>query len=231
MSDIAKTNAAIEAAKLVQDGMVLGLGTGSTAAKFVDAVGKLVVGGMNIIGVPTSIQTEAQAKSLNIPLADLNTLERIDLTVDGADEFDPELRLIKGGGAALLREKIIADFSDRMVVITDASKQVETLGAFPLPVEVNAFGMALTKKRIQSALEMLEMKDIEVAPRINSGGSLLITDGGHHILDLQCGRIQDVESLATMLDQIPGVVEHGLFVGLADAVIIGDETGAHTLSR
>ena len=231
MSDIAKTNAAIEAAKLVQDGMVLGLGTGSTAAKFVDAVGKLVVDGMNIIGVPTSIQTEAQAKSLNIPLADLNTLERIDLTIDGADEFDPELRLIKGGGAALLREKIIADFSDRMVVITDASKQVETLGAFPLPVEVNAFGMALTKKRIQSALEMLEMKDIEVAPRINSGGSLLITDGGHHILDLQCGRIQDVESLATMLDQIPGVVEHGLFVGLADAVIIGDETGAHTLSR
>ena len=231
MSDIAKTNAAIEAAKLVQDGMVLGLGTGSTAAKFVDAVGKLVVDGMSIIGVPTSIQTEAQAKSLNIPLADLNTLERIDLTVDGADEFDPELRLIKGGGAALLREKIIADFSDRMVVITDASKQVETLGAFPLPVEVNAFGMALTKKRIQSALEMLEMKDIEVAPRINSGGSLLITDGGHHILDLQCGRIQDVESLATMLDQIPGVVEHGLFVGLADAVIIGDETGAHTLSR
>ena len=231
MSDIAKTNAAIEAAKLVQDGMVLGLGTGSTAAKFVDAVGKLVDDGMNIIGVPTSIQTEAQAKSLNIPLADLNTLERIDLTVDGADEFDPELRLIKGGGAALLREKIIADFSDRMVVITDASKQVETLGAFPLPVEVNAFGMALTKKRIQSALEMLEMKDIEVAPRINSGGSLLITDGGHHILDLQCGRIQDVESLATMLDQIPGVVEHGLFVGLADAVIIGDETGAHTLSR
>ena len=231
MSDIAKTNAAIEAAKLVQDGMVLGLGTGSTAAKFVDAVGKLVVNGMNIIGVPTSIQTEAQAKSLNIPLADLNTLERIDLTVDGADEFDPELRLIKGGGAALLREKIIADFSDRMVVITDASKQVETLGAFPLPVEVNAFGMALTEKRIQSALEILEMKDIEVAPRINSEGSLLITDGGHHILDLQCGRIQDVESLATMLDQIPGVVEHGLFVGLADAVIIGDETGAHTLSR
>ena len=231
MSDIAKTNAAIEAAKLVQDGMVLGLGTGSTAAKFVDAVGKLVDDGMNIIGVPTSIQTEAQAKSLNIPLADLNTLEGIDLTVDGADEFDPELRLIKGGGAALLREKIIADFSDRMVVITDASKQVETLGAFPLPVEVNAFGMALTEKRIQSALEILEMKDIEVAPRINSEGSLLITDGGHHILDLQCGRIQDVESLATMLDQIPGVVEHGLFVGLADAVIIGDETGAHTLSR
>lgn len=231
MSDIAKTNAAREAIKLVEDGMVLGLGTGSTAAKFVDAVGELVAQGMSLTAAPTSIQTETQAKSLNIPLVDLASVERIDLTVDGADEFDPQLRLIKGGGAALLREKIIADFSERMVVIADASKQVATLGAFPLPVEVNPFAMELTRKRIAQALEMLDMTGVEIKARLKSDGDLLLTDGGHHIFDVHCKAIPDVDSLAVMLDQIPGVVEHGLFVGLADAVIIGTDEGAHTISR
>ncbi|MBB36319.1 MAG: ribose 5-phosphate isomerase A [Hirschia sp.] len=231
MSDIAKRNAAREALKLVEDGMVLGLGTGSTAKHFVDGVGELIAKGWKLSGAPTSIQTEKQAVACGIPLVDLDDVDVIHLTIDGADEFDPDMNLIKGGGAALLREKIIADYSERMVVITDASKQVETLGAFPLPVEVNPFGMALTRKRISHALEMLGMKDISIKQRANGDGSALFTDGGHHIYDLHCGQILDVASLATMLDQIPGVVEHGLFVGLADAVIIGNETGTQTLIR
>ncbi|ACT59537.1 ribose-5-phosphate isomerase RpiA [Hirschia baltica] len=231
MSDIAKRNAAIEALKLVEDGMTLGLGTGSTAAFFVEELGKKVQLGLDVICVSTSEVTEAQARSLNIPMADLDTAPTIHLTIDGADEFDPELRLIKGGGAALLREKIIADSSDMMVVITDASKQVAQLGAFPLPVEVNPFGMALTKARIEETLEILGMYGIHVNVRLNEGGGPLLTDGGHHILDLHCKAIPDPDMLGAVLDQIPGVVEHGLFLDIADAVIIGTETGAETIAR
>lgn len=231
MSDIAKRNAAIEALNLVEDGMTLGLGTGSTAAFFVEELGKKVKAGLDVICVSTSEVTEAQARSLDIPMADLNTAPTIHLTVDGADEFDPELRLIKGGGAALLREKIIADSSDMMVVITDASKQVQQLGAFPLPVEVNPFGMALTQARVEETLEILGMNGIQVNVRENEGGTPLLTDGGHHILDLHCKSIPDPDMLGAVLDQIPGVVEHGLFLDIADAVIIGTETGAETIVR
>ena len=231
MSDMAKRNAALEALKLVEEGMTIGLGTGSTAAIFVDELGKKVKEGFEVVCVATSEATDAQARSLDIPMADLNTAPAIHLTVDGADEFDPELRLIKGGGAALLREKIIADSSDVMVVITDASKQVKQLGAFPLPVEVNPFGMALTKARIEETLEILGMNGIHVNVRMNQDGTPLHTDGGHHILDLHCKVIQDADMLGAVLDQIPGVVEHGLFLDIADAVIVGTETGTETISR
>lgn len=231
MSDVAKRNAAIEALKLVEDGMTLGLGTGSTAAFFVEELGKKVENGLEVVCVATSEVTDAQARSLNIPMADLDTAPAIHLTIDGADEFDPDLRLIKGGGAALLREKIIADSSDMMVVITDASKQVDELGAFPLPVEVNPFGMALTKARIEETLEILGMNGIHVNVRENSEGAPLLTDGGHHILDLHCKVIPDPDMLGAVLDQIPGVVEHGLFLDIADAVIIGTEAGTETIVR
>ncbi len=231
MSDIAKRNAALEALNLVEEGMTLGLGTGSTAAIFVDELGKKVKEGFDVVCVATSEATDAQARSLDIPMADLDTAPAIHLTVDGADEFDPELRLVKGGGAALLREKIIADSSDVMVVITDASKQVKQLGAFPLPVEVNPFGMALTKARVEETLEILGMNGIYVNVRLNQDGTPLLTDGGHHILDLHCKAIPDADMLGAVLDQIPGVVEHGLFLDIADAVIVGTETGTETISR
>ncbi|WP_018996238.1 ribose-5-phosphate isomerase RpiA [Hirschia maritima] len=231
MSDIAKRNAALEALNLVEEGMTLGLGTGSTAAIFVDELGKKVKEGFDVVCVATSEATDAQARSLDIPMADLDTAPAIHLTVDGADEFDPELRLVKGGGAALLREKIIADSSDVMVVITDASKQVKQLGAFPLPVEVNPFGMALTKARVEETLEILGMNGIHVNVRLNQDGTPLLTDGGHHILDLHCKAIPDADMLGAVLDQIPGVVEHGLFLDIADAVIVGTETGTETISR
>ncbi|MFC7290726.1 ribose-5-phosphate isomerase RpiA [Hirschia litorea] len=231
MSDVAKRNAALAALNLVEEGMTLGLGTGSTAAIFVDELGKKVKAGFDVICVATSEATDTQARELGIPMADLDTAPVIHLTIDGADEFDPELRLIKGGGAALLREKIIADSSDMMVVITDATKQVKELGAFPLPVEVNLFGMALTKARIEETLEILGMNGIQVTIRLNAGGVPLLTDGGHHILDLHCKVIPDPDMLGAVLDQIPGVVEHGLFLDIADAVIIGTEMGAETISR
>ncbi len=231
MSDKAKQNAANEALKLVDNGMVLGLGTGSTAAWFVKGLGQLVAQGLDVKGAPTSVETEMLAKEVGIPLVDLATAPRINLTIDGADEFDPELRLIKGGGAALLREKIIADSSDIMVVITDKSKQVDRLGAFPLPVEVNPFGLELTKARIRETLEVLGLKGVEVALRHNKESQPLITDGGHHILDLHCKAIADADMLAAVLDQIPGVVEHGLFIDIADAVIVGTEDGAFTVAR
>lgn len=230
MSDTAKRNAALAALKLVEDGMTLGLGTGSTAAWFVKELGELVKQGLNVTGAPTSEATETLAREVGIPLVDLSTAPDIHLTIDGADEFDPSLRLIKGGGAALLREKIIADASASMVVITDASKEVEKLGAFPLPVEVNPFGLELTRRRILDTLEMLEMNNIDAVLRLDGAGAPLITDGGHHILDLHCKVIEDADTLAAVLDQIPGVVEHGLFIEIADAVIIGTDSGARTIS-
>ncbi len=231
MSDIAKRNAALKALELVQDGMVLGLGTGSTAAHFVTELGKMVADGLDVMGAPTSLATEQLARDVGIPLVELENGPHIDLTIDGADEFDPALRLIKGGGAALLREKIIADASERMVVITDASKQVEKLGAFPLPLEVNPFGMELTRKRILDILAMLDMDKKKVELRTNSDGVPLITDGGHHIFDLHCKVIEDPDTLGACLDQIPGIVEHGLFLDMADAVIIGDDNGARVIER
>lgn len=226
MSDIAKRNAAEEALTFVEPGMVLGLGTGSTAAIFVQLLAERVSKGLEIVGTPTSEATDRLARQLGIRIVDPNDLSEIDLTIDGADEFDPRLNLIKGGGAALLREKIIADASARMVVITDAAKEVKTLGRFPLPVEVNPFAAELTRREVLAHLEHIGLGGIEATWRMATGEAMLRTDGGHLILDLKCGAIPDPETLAAVLDKIPGVVEHGLFIGLADTVIVGEETGA-----
>ena len=230
MSDIAKRKAAEAALLLVQPDMVLGLGTGSTAAIFVRLLAERVKDGLKIVGTPTSEATDKLARSLGIRLVSPDELDRIDLTIDGADEFDPELNLIKGGGAALLREKIIAEASDRMVVITDPSKQVETLGRFPLPVEINAFGSELTRRRIHDRLKWIGLEAATSSWRMATGESLLHTDGGHLILDLACGAIPDPAGLAAVLDDLPGVVEHGLFIGYADSVIIGEADGARIVA-
>jgi ribose 5-phosphate isomerase A len=230
-TDRAKRNAAEEALKLVEPGMVLGLGTGSTAAIFVRLLAEKVKSGLDIVGTPTSEATDRLARDLGIRIVDPNELSHIDLTIDGADEFDPQLRLIKGGGAALLREKIIADASARMAVITDASKEVQQLGRFPLPIEVNPFAAELTRRQIDLTVEMLGLTEATSSWRMATGESLLRTDGGHMILDLKCVAIPDPEELAAALDLIPGVVEHGLFIGFADLVIVGEENGARVILR
>lgn len=231
MSDNAKRNAALKALELVEPGMMLGLGTGSTAAIFVKLLAERVNQGLDIAGTPTSEATFRLAKELGIKLVDPDDVDRIDLTIDGADEFDPDLRLIKGGGAALLREKIIADASIRMAVITDASKEVAQLGRFPLPIEINPFAAELTRRQIHMTAQFLGLTEATSAWRMATGESRLHTDGGHLILDLRCVVIPDPDELAHELDQIPGVVEHGLFIGYADTVIIGEETGARVISR
>lgn len=231
MSDIAKRNAAEVALKLVEPGMVLGLGTGSTAFIFVKLLAERVKQGLDIVGTPTSEGTQRLARELGIPLLDPDEVERIDLTVDGADEFDPQLRLIKGGGAALLREKIIADASIRMAVIADKSKEVAQLGRFPLPIEVNVFGAELTRRRIHATAQLLGLEEATSAWRMSTGESRLHTDGGHLVLDLRCVVIPDPDELSAALNEIPGVVEHGLFIGYADMVIVGEENGARTIER
>lgn len=230
-SDLAKRNAAEAALALVEPGMVVGLGTGSTAAIFVRLLAERMKAGLRITGTPTSEATDRLARSLGIPIVPPDDLSRIDLTIDGADEFDPALNLIKGGGAALLREKIIAEASDRMVVITDPSKQVARLGRFPLPVEINPFASELTRRRIHDRLGEAGLQDAPSSWRMATGESLLHTDGGHLILDLACGEIPDPASLARLLDDLPGVVEHGLFIGYADRVIVGEASGARLVDR
>jgi ribose 5-phosphate isomerase A len=230
MSDVAKTNAAKAALELVQPDMVLGLGTGSTAAIFVRLLAERVAQGLKVVGTPTSEATDKLARSLGVRIVAPDELTRIDLTIDGADEFDPALNLIKGGGAALLREKIIAEASDRMVVIADAGKEVKTLGKFPLPVEVNNFGSELTRRRIHRHIEALGLGAAKSSWRMATGESLLHTDGGHLILDLACEAIPDPRALAAALDLIPGVVEHGLFIGYADQVIVGELAAARVVN-
>ncbi len=211
--------AAARALELVRPGMRLGLGTGSTAAAFVALLGARVRDGLDVIGVPTSEATRIQAEGEGIRLATLDTLPELDLTVDGADEVDGALRLIKGGGAALLREKIVACASRRMVVIADAAKRVETLGAFPLPIEVNAFGLTATRRAVEAAVERSSCTGAVVL-RADAAGTPVVTDGGHHILDAHLGRIPDPERLSATLWSVPGVVEHGLFLGIASAAIL-----------
>lgn len=223
-----KRVAAEKALEFVEDGMVLGLGTGSTAAYFVKGLAERVKQGLRVSGAPTSLATEKLALEVGVPLIDLSKCDHIDLTVDGADEFDPQLRLIKGGGAALLREKIIADFSRRMIVITDASKRVDVLGKFPLPVEVTQFGIDLTRQKIAAALQASKCASDEIALRMKDGAPL-VTDGGHYILDCRCQKIPDADGLARALSQIPGVMEHGLFIGMAEAVIVAGADGAQVI--
>lgn len=224
-ADIAKRAAAARALEMVEDGMTLGLGTGSTAAWFVRLLSERIgAGKLSVAGVPTSNTTKWLARELGVPLTTLEAAGRLDLTVDGADEFDPRLDLIKGGGAALLQEKIVASASARMVVITDAGKRVPVLGRFPLPVEVVRFGWTATRDAITDILTRADVDGHEIVLRQN-GTAPLVTDEGHHILDLHLKRIGDPAALAAALNAVPGVVESGLFVGIADAVVIGHEDG------
>jgi ribose 5-phosphate isomerase A len=222
--DDAKRLAAARALDLVTPGMRLGLGTGSTAAHFIDLLGARVTEGLRVICVPTSERSRLQAQTLAIPLSTIDELPELDLTIDGADEFDPELRLIKGGGGAHLREKIVATASARMIVIVDASKAVTTLGKFPLPVEVNVFGFETTRRMIVREARACGCEG-EVLLRKNPSGHAFVTDNGHYLVDCFFGAIPDPDALAARLVRIPGVVEHGLFIGLAKAVISAGAAG------
>lgn len=222
--DDAKRLAAARALELVTPGMRLGLGTGTTAAHFVALLGARVAEGLSVICVPTSERTRTQAELFSIPLSTIDATPELDLTVDGADEFDPKLRLIKGGGGAHLREKIVAMASRRMVVITDSSKAVTTLGKFPLPVEVNVFGLEVTRRMILAAAKATGC-DGEIRLRKNPSGHAFVSDNGHYIVDCFFGAIPDPEHLALRLVAIPGVVEHGLFIGVAKAVISASAAG------
>lgn len=224
MSDDLKKAAAEAALALVQPGMRLGLGTGSTAKLFVDGLGAKVAAGLDVVCVATSEATQAQALGLGIPMSTLDETPELDLTIDGADEIDGSLRLIKGGGAALLREKIVAAASKRMVVIADAGKQVATLGRFPLPIEVVPFGLEATRRAVAAAIADAGASG-ELVLRKRPDGSTLLTDGGHFILDAHLGSIADPERLAAMLNQVPGVVESGLFIGLATAAFVAGPAG------
>ncbi|MCE1235183.1 MAG: ribose-5-phosphate isomerase RpiA [Hyphomicrobiales bacterium] len=229
MSADLKKQAAAAALDFVEPGMRLGIGTGSTADEFTRLLGAKVAGGFDVVGVPTSERTAALARSLGIRLATLDELPELDLTIDGADEIGPALALIKGGGGAHLREKIVAAASARMVVIADASKVVETLGAFPLPIEVNAFGLRSTTLKIEKAAAALGLSGALVK-RVRADGSDFVTDGGHLILDASFRRIPDPMSLARALVDIPGVVEHGLFLGIATAAVVARADGIDVLT-
>lgn len=218
-----KIEAARAALSHVESGMKLGIGTGSTAEEFVRLLGERVRDGLDIVGVPTSERTAALCRELDIELATLEELPELDLTVDGADEVDSELTLIKGGGGALLREKIVAAASKRMIVIADSSKLVNTLGRFPLPIEVNKFGLGATEIAIGKAASALGING-PVTLRW-AGDDPFVTDGGHLILDASFGLIPDARALSTALHAIPGVVEHGLFIGIASMAIISDAGG------
>ncbi|MGC2410362.1 MAG: ribose-5-phosphate isomerase RpiA [Methyloceanibacter sp.] len=223
-----KESAALRALDLVCDGMWLGLGTGSTAAKFVEALGGRVAAGLTVLCVPTSEATRAHAERLGIPLTTLDETPHLHLTVDGADEIDDQLRLIKGGGGALLREKIVATASDQMVVIADDSKLVATLGKFPLPVEVVRFGFPATRRLVEAMAAEAGCEG-EINLREGKNGELFLTDQNNLILDCAFGRIPEPEVLAFALKRVPGVVEHGLFLGVADLAIIAGEEGIRVL--
>lgn len=220
----AKLNAAKAAVALVEDGMRLGLGTGSTAELILPMLGALVASGMRLVGVPTSERTAKFAKRAGVPLTTLSETPELDLAIDGADEVDPDLNLIKGGGGALLREKIVASCARRFVVVVDRSKLVKQLGAFPLPVEVIPMAATPIARRIAA-------HGREVTLRRAKNGGAFVTDEGHHILDCKFGRITDAHTLARTLSDMPGVVEHGLFLDMAEQVIVGDENGVETLTR
>ncbi len=228
MSDAWKLMAAERALDFVQPGMKLGLGTGSTAAKFVDLLGAKVKAGLDVVCVATSEATQAQAEALGIRMSTLDDLVHLDLTVDGADELDETLQLIKGGGGALLREKIVAAASDRMVVIADASKRVNVLGAFPLPIEVVQFGLGATRNMIEVLTTEVGCSG-SIALRRAANGQPFITDSGNYILDCSFGRIDEADALDEALKIIPGVVENGLFLGLADAAVIAGPGGVEVM--
>jgi len=224
--DEQKRAAGEAAAGLVEAGMTVGLGTGSTAAWFVRALAARAIA---IRGVATSEATAALARSLGIPLIDLDEARAVDLTVDGADEIGPGLSLIKGGGAALLREKLVWEASRRCVVIADAGKRVKRLGAFPLPIEVVPFGLAATRRHIEIAAAGLDCRGAIALRRARDSNAVFVTDGGHYILDCAFGAIADPDALAAALSAIPGIVEHGLFIGIASAAILAGSDGLEFL--
>jgi len=223
-----KQAAALRALDLIFDGMWLGLGTGSTAERFVDALAEKVAAGLQILCVPTSEATRERAESLGIPLTTLDETPHLHLTVDGSDEIDGQLRLIKGGGGALLREKIVATASDQMVVIADDSKLVPMLGKFPLPVEVVQFGLAATRRLVEAMAEQAGCEG-EIRLRRTASGEPFATDQGNYILDCHFGSIPEPEVLSFALKRVPGVVEHGLFLGVADLAIVAGEGGVQVL--
>ncbi|HEY8577572.1 MAG TPA: ribose-5-phosphate isomerase RpiA [Devosia sp.] len=229
MSEDLKRQAAAMALDTLQPGMRLGLGTGSTARHFVALLGERVAQGFDCICVPTSEATAEQARSLDIPLSDLDTLDRLDVTVDGADEIDPRLNLIKGGGGALLREKIVAAASDAMIVIADSSKLVDVLGRYPLPIEVNRFGLGATQRTVG---EVIASNGAEGGLRLRQDGSgaPFVTDGGHLILDAFFGRISQPEALGRDLLDIAGVVQHGLFIQMCKTAYVAAPDGVRTLA-
>lgn len=224
-AEAAKSAAAARAAEYVKSGMKVGLGTGSTAAWLVKHLGERVRNeGLEIVGVPTSTRTLVQARDEGIPITTLDEAKWLDLTIDGADEYDADLALIKGGGGALLHEKVVATASDRMIVIADDSKFVPCLGAFPLPVEVLGFGMSTTQMLLEEMLEGLDVAGTKAVPRMKDG-TLFVTDEGNHILDLHLGRIGNPRQLSLVLNQVPGVVENGLFVDICDICITASADG------
>jgi ribose 5-phosphate isomerase A len=225
-----KRAAAARAVEFVRPGMRLGLGTGSTAKYFVEFLAERVRAGLDVIAVPTSETTRSAAERLGVPLTSLDETPELDLTVDGADEIASDLSLIKGGGGALLREKIVATASARLIVIADESKWVSALGRFPLPVEVVPFGLAATRKAVELAAAAAGCPGPALLRRARDGHAF-VTDGGHWILDAALERIADPKSLAGRLDGIAGVVEHGLFVGLAHAAVIAGSNGVRVVER
>ena len=211
-NDLEKEAAARASLQFIQDGQVVGLGTGSTAAYFIKLLGEKVKDGLRVRGIPTSIRSRELAQSLGIPLTTLDECQEIAVTVDGADEVDPQLRLIKGGGGAMLREKIVASATKKLVIVADASKQVPVLGKFPLPVEVVRFAQALVAKRIREL-------GADVQLRQGPDGKPYLTDENNHVLDCRFGQIPDPDGLARTLSEMPGVIEHGLFIGMASVVL------------
>jgi ribose 5-phosphate isomerase A len=224
LRDQEKDLAAEASLHFVKDDQIVGLGSGSTAARAIRALGVRVRTGLKIRGIPTSLRSRDLAIELGIPLATFEEVQAIDVTIDGADEFDPHLNLLKGGGGALLREKIVASASKQMVVVADSSKQVSVLGAFPLPVEVIGFAQSLIAKEIAALGATATL-------RRDPQGNVYVTDEGHHILDCRFGCIPDPPALARRLSDMPGIVEHGLFLGMASVVVMAKGTEVLELRR
>ena len=225
-----KRAAAARAVEFVRPGMRLGLGTGSTAKHFVELLAERVRTGLDVVAVPTSEATRALADRLGITLTTLDDTPELDLTIDGADEIAPDLTLIKGGGGALLREKIVASASAQMIVIADQSKCVAVLGRFPLPVEIAPFGAAATRRAVEAATAAAGCPGAALL-RKASNGHAFVTDGGHWLLDAQLQRIPDPKTLAARLSTVPGVMEHGLFIGLARTAIVAGPDGVRVIER
>src|ERR1022692_1965165 len=223
-NELEKEAAARASLRFVKDGQVVGLGTGSTAAYFIQLLGEQVKSGLRIRGIPSSDRSREQAASLGIPLTTLDECQQIDVTVDGADEVDPQLRLIKGGGGALLREKIVASATRQFVIVADATKRVSVLGKFPLPVEVIKFAQAVVVTKIEAL-------GAQVTVRMGADGKPYLTDENNHILDCRFGKIPDADGLARQLSDMPGVVEHGLFIGMASVVLVANGSEIVELRR